>query len=276
MKSPTSIRAWAAWPSTATVPTGHQPNFLAGSRPATGLPRPLVIGHRAARGLAPENTLAAVREALAAGVDWIEVDVWHVDGELVVIHDQRVDRTTNGVGYVQDFSLHDLRMLDAGQCQRIPLLEEVIELIDGRCGLNIELKGPDCADAAVDAVNAALRTQRWQRQQLLLSSFDHAQLARVKALDGRIRTGLLLCGAPDDLAAYVQQLGVFSVHFSVDFVRPEWLAVVQTLGLWAFVYTVNDSCDIERLQALNVDGFFTDYPQVTMQQLTQSSAAKVA
>ncbi|MDD9893215.1 MAG: glycerophosphodiester phosphodiesterase family protein [Gammaproteobacteria bacterium] len=260
MNKPTSIRAWAAWPSTAQVPLGHSPIIPVSNRPTNGASRTIVMGHRAARGLAPENTLSAVREALAAGVDWIEIDVWHVDGELVVIHDQRVDRTTNGMGYVQDFSLHDLRMLDAGNCQRVPLLEEVIELIDGRCGLNIELKGPDCADAAVDAVNAALRTKRWYREQFLLSSFDHAQLARVKELDRRIRTGLLLCGAPYDLASYAQQLDVWSVHFSLNFVRAEWVSAVQNVGLWAFVYTVNEPQDAARLREINVDGIFTDYP----------------
>lgn len=234
------------------------------------------MGHRGARGLAPENTLASVREALNAGVDWIEIDVWNVDGELVVIHDQRVDRTTNGVGYVQDFSLHDLRMLDAGDCQRVPLLEEVIELVDGRCGLNVELKGTDCADAAVDSVNAAIRSGRWTREQFLLSSFDHSQLARVKALDERIRTGLLLCGAPVDLANYAQSLGVWSVHFSLDFARADWVEEVQAAGLWAFVYTVNDQADAARLYEMNIDGIFTDYPVEAMAAANAFGADKVA
>ncbi len=258
------------------MPTGYDPIVLSARRPTVGLPRPLVIGHRAARGLAPENTLLAVREALAAGVDMIEIDVWHIDGELVVMHDQRVDRTTNGVGYVQDFSLHDLRMLDAGYGQRVPLLEEVIELVDGRCSINIELKGPDCADAAVEAVNAALRTARWQREQFLLSSFDHEQLARVRQLDQYIRTGLLLAGVPYDLASYAQQLGVSSVHFSVDLVRPEWIATVQGLGLWAFAYTVNDHCDLAWLQSMNIDGVFADYPDDILAQLAATAVPRVA
>lgn len=260
MKSPQSIRAWAAWPSSVKTPDWYQPSILPDVRPRGGLTSPYVIGHRAAAGLAPENTLAAVREALKAGVDCIEVDVWHVDGELVVIHDSCVERTTNGVGYVEDFSLHDLRMLDAGQCQRVPLLEEVINLVHGRCNINIELKGPDCAEAAVEAVNAAVRTERWQRQQFILSSFDHTQLRRVRELDPAIRCGLLLCGAPDDLAAYVRDLGVFSVHFSRDFARPEWIQSVQAAGCWAFVYTVNDISEAARLRAAGVDGFFTDFP----------------
>lgn len=276
MKKPVSIRAWAAWPSTANVPVGHQPLIPTSNRPACGSLRPMVMGHRGARGLAPENTLASVREALNAGVDWIEIDVWNVDGELVVIHDQRVDRTTNGVGYVQDFSLHDLRMLDAGDCQRVPLLEEVIELVDGRCGLNVELKGTDCADAAVDSVNAAIRSGRWTREQFLLSSFDHSQLARVKALDERIRTGLLLCGAPVDLANYAQSLGVWSVHFSLDFARADWVEEVQAAGLWAFVYTVNDQADAARLYEMNIDGIFTDYPVEAMAAANAFGADKVA
>lgn len=268
MKKPISIRSWAAWPSTATVPTAYSPVVPGQSRPPEGLLRPLCIGHRGARGLAPENTLSAVRAAMAAGVDAIEVDVWQVDGELVVIHDQRVDRTTSGVGYVQDFRLHELRMLDAGDCQRVPLLEEVIQLIDGRCGLNIELKGEDCAEAAVEAVIAALRTKRWTIDQFLISSFDHAQLARVSALNGAIRTGLLLCGSPTNLVEYAQELGVWAVHFSADFARAEWIREAQAAGLWAFAYTVNDDCDVARLAAMGIDGFFTDYPDRVLAQLT--------
>lgn len=267
MKKPLSIRAWAAWPSTALVPANHKPIVLGQKRPPEGLLRPMCIGHRGARGLAPENTLSSVRAALAAGADAIEVDVWQVDGELVVIHDQRVDRTTSGMGYVQDFRLHELRMLDAGDCQRVPLLEEVIQLIDGRCSLNIELKGADCADAAVEAVIAALRTERWNLDRFLISSFDHAQLARVRALNSDVRTGLLLCGAPTNLVAYARELDVSAVHFSLDFAREDWITEVQQAGLWAFAYTVNDPCDMARLLAMGIDGFFSDYPDRLLQQL---------
>lgn len=275
MKKPISIRSWAAWPATAGIPEGHQPLIPAATRPAEGLERPLCIGHRGARGLAAENTLRSVRAALAAGVDAIEIDVWQVDGELVVIHDQRVDRTTSGVGYVHDYNLHDLRMLDAGDYQRIPLLEEVIQLIDGRCGINIELKGPDCADSAVEAVVAALRTGRWKLEQFSISSFDHSQLQRVRELNKSIRLGLLLCGSPVDLVAYANALDVWAVHFAADFAREDWIAAVQKAGMWAFAYTVNDACDVACLQGMGIDGVFTDYPDRVMQQLQakQLSAA---
>lgn len=267
MKKPTSIRSWAAWPATAGIPDGHQPLLLSQARPLAGSARPLCIGHRGARGLAAENTLRSVRAALMAGVDAIEVDVWQVDGELVVIHDQRVDRTTSGVGYVHDFNLYDLRMLDAGDYQRIPLLEEVIQLVDGRCAINIELKGPDCAEPAVEAAIAALRTERWQPEQFIISSFDHAQLARVRELSPTMRLGLLLCGAPVDLISYAQQLDVWAVHFAVDFAREDWIKAIQQAGIWAFAYTANDACDVARLTAMGIDGLFTDYPDRVMAQL---------
>ena len=120
----------------------------------------LCIGHRGAMGHAPENTLLSVTKALDLGVKWIEIDVYFIDKELVVIHDDRLERTTDGIGYVQEQSLDYLRSLDAGKGEKIPLLREIFDLIDGRAGINIELKGVNTAEPVVKLIRKYLKIGR--------------------------------------------------------------------------------------------------------------------
>ena len=112
----------------------------------------ICFAHRGASGHEPENTLSAVEKAIELGADWIEVDVYAVKGELIIIHDERLERTTNGTGYVRDTSLAYLRSLDAGKGQCIPTLREVLDSVDRRAGINVELKGPNTAGLAVSLI----------------------------------------------------------------------------------------------------------------------------
>ena len=112
-------------------------NIIEASRPM------LCIGHRGAKGYRPENTLSSVAKALEQGARYIEVDVYYVDRELLVFHDNRLERTTDGEGYLMEKTLATLRALDAGDGERIPTLLEVCQLVEGRACLNIELKGAE-------------------------------------------------------------------------------------------------------------------------------------
>ena len=103
------------------------------------------IGHRGAKGYKPENTLPSFKHAMDLGCDWLELDVYFVSGELLVIHDKSVDRTTNGKGNVEDLPLDYLRSLDAGDGAPIPTLNEVLCLVNNQCGVNVELKGKNTA-----------------------------------------------------------------------------------------------------------------------------------
>ena len=99
-----------------------------------------IIGHRGAAGTAPENTLLSITRALNFSVDWIEIDIRMVDNTIILLHDENLDRTTNGSGSVYDYGLAALRTLDAGNGEKIPLLTEVLNLIDAKAGINIEIK----------------------------------------------------------------------------------------------------------------------------------------
>lgn len=219
----------------------------------------LNIGHRGAAGLAPENTLKSVHKALDHGVDWIEVDVYYVDGELLVIHDDRLERTTNGSGYVLEKSFSYLRSLDAGDGEQIPTLQEVLALIDRKAGINIELKGPDTAEAVATLIHDALR-RGWQYDQFLVSSFNHHSLQHIKEIDPNVPIGVLIYALPLDYAAAAGELTAFSVNMGMSFITKAFVEDAHKRQLKVFVYTVNEAEDFVRMAALGVDGIFTDYP----------------
>lgn len=219
----------------------------------------LCIGHRGAMGYAPENTLKSIEKALELGVPWVEIDVQYIDGHLVVIHDNRLERTTNGTGYVFDKSFSSLRTLDAGDGEKIPTLEEILDLMSGRAGINIELKNANAAGPVVELIRQVVK-QDWNVEQFLVSSFIHHAIRKVKQLDSRIRIGALLGGIPIGYAAFAEALAAYSVNTSIEFINREFVQDAHSRGLKVFIYTVNHPDDVKRMMSLGVDGVFSDYP----------------
>ncbi|MFA6414081.1 MAG: glycerophosphodiester phosphodiesterase family protein [Syntrophales bacterium] len=222
----------------------------------------IFFAHRGASGYEPENTLSAFDLALAMGARWIELDVYAVGGELVVIHDDRLERTTNGTGFVMDKDLSYLRTLDAGKGQKIPLLREVFDLVSGRAGVNIELKGPGTAAPASAIIAAAITERRMTAEQLIVSSFNHNELLRFKAMHPEIRIGTLVSGVPRRSARFAEKMGAYAVHAGMNIVNRKFVADAQHRGLKFFVYTVNSGEDLKRMQDMGVDGAFTNYPDL--------------
>lgn len=220
----------------------------------------LCIGHRGAMGHAPENTLASIRKALELGAPCVEIDVYHVDGQLVVFHDRRLERTTNGTGYLLEQTFTGLRSLDAGNGEKIPTLKEVFEAVRLKAGVNIELKGPGTAKPVVKFLSG-MRAVGWNDDLILISSFDHRELARVRRMDPRIKLGAMMVGLPVDDAAFAASLGAYSVHLSLEFIDRKFVDDAHSRGLRVFVFTVNHPEDIKKMRELDVDGVFTNYPE---------------
>jgi glycerophosphoryl diester phosphodiesterase len=223
-------------------------------------PNLLCIGHRGAMGHAPENTLCSIRKALELGAPCIEVVVYYVDDHLVVFHDDRLERTTDGSGYLSDKSFDYLRSLDAGGGERIPLLAEVCDIIGSRACLNIELKGTGTAVPVATLISDLVATG-WQKEKLLVSSFHHLELVEMKRLDQEVKLGALIRGLPVDGARFAKDLGAFSVHPSLDCVDQRFVDDAHERGLKVYVYAVDHPEDMAKMQALGVDGVFTGYPE---------------
>jgi glycerophosphoryl diester phosphodiesterase len=220
----------------------------------------LCIGHRGAMGHEPENTLLSVRKALALGVDGIEIDVYNVENNLIVIHDRTLSRTTNGRGNIEAQSLAYLRSLDAGKGEKIPILQEVLETVKQQVIVNIELKGSNTAKLIVKLIQEYIQ-QGWSYQDFVVSSFNHYELNQVKALDPKIKIGMLIYGLPWEFLTIAQTLKADIVIFSLDFVTSELISSVQQQNLQVWVYTVNQPEDINLMRKLQVDGIFTNYPE---------------
>ena len=233
--------------------------------------KPLIIAHRGDSANAPENTLAAFRLALANGADGIELDVMlSADQKLVVIHDDTLDRTTNGHGQVGNTPFAALRELDAGSWfkpefkgEPLPSLDEVFAELGGKFLINVELKNYKTPKDQLPELVVALVKKHGLDESVLLSSFNARNLPRAKALAPEIRTGLLtlpgLLGLP--------MRGFLGRRFGADDLNPYFKDVsarmVQSrhnLGQGVNVWTVDAPDDLRRMQAFGVDMIICNDP----------------
>ncbi|ATL98947.1 glycerophosphodiester phosphodiesterase [Aeromonas bestiarum] len=219
-----------------------------------------IIAHRGASGLAPENTLKAIRLALTLGAQAIEIDVQRADGELWVFHDRRLERCTNGGGVLTAQSRAYLAGLDAGEGEPIPTLWQVMEAIAGKAELHIELKGAQTADEVARLTRRAEAELGFTPAHWVVSSFHHPELARFAALRPEIRLGALTATIPLTLAAFAAELGAWSLNCDLDFVDTALVMDAHRRGLKVLVYTVDQPADLAALAAMGVDGIFTNRP----------------
>lgn len=231
-----------------------------------------IFAHRGCSGHYPENTLAAFAAALDSGCDGIELDVFALQGELVVIHDRQLSRTTNGQGNLEDYGLAQLLQLDAGQSQAIPTLWQVLALVQNRCTLNIELKGHDTVDPLLQLLSKAQTELGTELSTLLISSFHHPLLWQLKQQCPTLAIGALTASIPLQYAAFATELAAYSVHCDRGFVDAKLVQDAHQRGLACYVYTVNDAREALRLQQLGVDGIFSNYPDEARQWLQEQSS----
>ncbi len=221
----------------------------------------LRIGHRGAAGHEPENTLRSFERAIELGTDMIELDVQVCGtGELVVIHDETVDRTTDGSGQVKEMPFKELRALDAGKGERIPTLDEALALLEGRAGINIELKSLRSAGPAYDSVLNALVKAGWGMEDILMSSFHLGELTEMRKLSGEVRVGVLVSGNPVEILEFAAMIDAYSINPNYRRISREFVEDAHGMGLKVFVWTVNKPQDIERMKSLGADGIISDYP----------------
>ena len=241
--------------------------------------RARVIAHRGFSGVAPENTIAAFRKAIDVGADMFELDVLlSKDGRVVVIHDDTLERTTDGEGPVATRTLEELRALDAGSWfnpefagERIPTLEETLELAQDRILVNIEIKTEAVTDQAhggiVDKTLELVR-RLGMMDQIVISSFDPRALAHARELDPGVKTASLYNTelqadlSPEEVMAEVASNGFNLSRKQVD---ESIIEACHRLERPVAVYTVNEINEMERILDLGVDAIFTDHPDRLLQ-----------
>jgi glycerophosphoryl diester phosphodiesterase len=225
--------------------------------------RLLNIAHRGASGDFPENTLPAFAAAIEAGAQMCELDVQlTADAAVVVIHDETVNRTTNGAGAVSAMTLAEIRRLDAGHKfgagfagARVPALEEVLELVKGRCRLNVELKSP-----GVEREVYRLLRAHGAIAGTIVSSFDWDALAAVRRLEPALSIGVLADRGAEAMFEAAADLRAISVNPRHNMVTPAIVERAHRIGLTVLVWTVDKPAEMRRMIALGVDGIMTNYP----------------
>jgi len=214
-----------------------------------------IYAHRGASAELPENTLPAFARAVELGADGIELDVHlSADGVPVVIHDESVNRTTNGTGNVAELSLDQLKALDAGNGAPIPTLAEVLDLVGGRLHVDIEVK----AAAAADAVLA--ETSARSNLRFAISSFNHDVLRHVRRAGGAIEVWPLVMGASDEALETAAELGSPNLAIYDGMVNQEVIEFVAGKGPGCWVWTVNDPVRAADLAEMGANGICTDDP----------------
>ncbi len=214
----------------------------------------VLVGHRGAAGLAPENTLASFQLALDLGADALELDVYRVENELIVLHDETLDRTTNGRGRVGNCTLAELRQLDAGNGEKIPLLTEVFSLISPEIGLNIELKGENTAKPLSRLLS------NYPQHDVLVSSFNLPELARFRELDHKTPVAPVFNKPHRKMLEIAQNLSAWSIHLSRRMMNEEVCNLVRHAGFEVLVWTVNEVEEGLSFREMGAKGIFTDFP----------------
>ena len=223
--------------------------------------RPLLGGHRGNPAEHPENTLRSFRSAIAAGCDLLECDV-HLssDNRLVVIHDHTLERTTNGRGLVRDHTAAELRKLDAGHGEHIPLLQEVIELALGKAGLVIEIKQIPIQYPGLEDKLVAMLRQLGAVEECAVVSFYHPAIKMLREMEPRLQLGVLEGARPIDPARIMREAGadVFSPHWGA--MDAKLVKEIHNAGGAVGVWTVDDETALAWCRLCRPDSIFTNRP----------------
>lgn len=221
----------------------------------------LKIGHRGACGHEAENTISSFKKALEIGVDVVEFDVHKCkSGELVVVHDCVLKKQTDGDGHVQQKTFKELQQLRVKGSGKIPTLQQVLDTVDKKIMVNIEVKDPQAVRGVAQVIQEYVAHKGWSYQHFLVSSFNHHAVKKISELCPKVHYGPCIASIPLNLARVAQELGAHFLTAHSGVLTQELVDDAHKRGVKVFVYTVNEKCEIDRMKQMGVDGIFSDYP----------------
>lgn len=221
----------------------------------------LKIGHRGAKGYVAENTLESIQKAMDLGVDGIEIDV-HLcqTGELVVFHDLNLEKLTEATGEIAMKSLEELKTLKVNGQFEIPTLLEVLDLIDKKCLLNIELKGERTAFETCKSIQLYTEAKGWNFEQFIVSSFIHDELQTVFNINKNIPLAVLSESDVDEAIRFAEKVKAKAIHPDYRLLNKKKVKELQNLGYIVNTWTVNEVDDIALMKTYGVNGIISDFP----------------
>ena len=222
---------------------------------------PLVIGHRGAKGYVAENTIPSIKKAIELGVDGVEIDVFKcATGELVVFHDLMLDQLTDFKGYIEEMSLDSIKKARVLGSYTIPTLNEVMDLIDGRIILNIELKGPQTALLTNDLLQDYFKKTSWNPSNIIISSFNWNELVLFYNVNKEVPIAVLTDDDPLDAIPIAKKINAYSINPKYSLLTRKTSKKIHDEGIKLFPWTVNEPNDIGLMISLGVEGIITDFP----------------
>lgn len=221
----------------------------------------LIIGHRGAAAYEAENSLISFQKAIELKVDMIEFDIQKCkSGELVVFHDYTLERCTNGIGFIANKTLSELKALRLPNNQKIPTLEETLNLIDAQTKVNIELKGLSTTKELSEILTSFTEKTKWEADDFLISSFHHKELFKFQKLMSNQKLSPLYEEITHDYLEIAKALNAHSINANFKFLNRKIVEEIHNNGYQVFAYTVNKMADKHRMKEIGVDGIFTDSP----------------
>jgi len=221
----------------------------------------LKIAHRGAKAYEPENTLKAFQKALDLNADGIELDVHlSADGHIIVIHDETIDKMTNGKGFVNTLSLPELKAFRIDEKYEIPTLREVFHLVAKKCFINIELKNAAALGQVILLIEEYVTKKNWNYDHFIVSSFDWNALQEVHNLNSKILIGVLTETNLDLAVAFAEFIKAKAIHPYYHLLTEENVQEMQQKGFLVLPWTVNIEEDIQKIKSYKVNGIITDFP----------------
>ena len=222
---------------------------------------PLIIGHRGAMGYVAENTIPSIEKAIELGVDGIEIDIFKcASGELVVFHDVMLDKLTDLTGKIEEKSLDSLKKAKVLGAYQIPTLNEVMNLIDGRLILNIELKGSETAIPTNDLLRDYFKKSSWNPSKIIISSFKWDELNLFYNLNKEVPIAVLTDGDPLAALPFARKVKAYAINPKYSLLTKRNSKIIKDEGIKLFPWTVNELDDIKFMISLGVDGIITNFP----------------
>ena len=222
----------------------------------------LTIGHRGAMGHVIENTIPSIQKAIELGVDGIEIDVFKCKtGEIILFHDKKLDRLTSVKGFIENIEIDSINNIKIKDQYKIPLLEEVLDIVPENIFLNIEIKGKGTVKKVNEILLKKIGNDSSKMKNYLISSFDWDELNILRSINKNIPIAILTSNNIDKAIIEGKKIKATSINPNYEFLNKKNIKQIKSMGFKVFPYTVNNQSLIEKMKKLQVDGIITDYPE---------------
>jgi glycerophosphoryl diester phosphodiesterase len=223
----------------------------------------IILAHRGARAYALENTLSSFKKAIEYNIDYIELDVYKCkSGEIVVLHDKTTKRVSSSNINIEKTNFNIIQNINLKNLEKIPSLKQVLDLVNKKVKINIELKGKNTSKEVSLILKEYIKQKKYSYNDFLVSSFNYCELVKFNKLLPQVKIGVLFKYKPWFLFKLIIFSNLYSVHIDLKYITRFYIKLFHFFNLKVFVFTVNKKTIVNKLNKIKVDGIFSDYPDI--------------